>query len=293
MLGSDTRRRPAWRDRWYAMAAVLAIAAFAASEAGASLPVDIAPEQTVVAALRLLTLLFALLGGAAVLRREAARRARWEREAAATRADWEERAHEARTALSTIELALFAAARRDPGGHRWQGLADVVRAEVAHLHRLLDGDDEPEAAVDFPVVAVVEAAAVAARLRGQRVDVTVPPSLAAHGRPGAVAEITANLLENAHRHAHGARVEIGARRRGGEIVLRIADDGPGVDAALREVAFARGVGRRGGGTGLGLYIARRLAAAESGALHLDNQAQGAAFVVTLPAARSKAVAYAA
>jgi signal transduction histidine kinase len=76
-------------------------------------------------------------------------------------------------------------------------------------------------------------------------------------------------------------------------VLAVEDTGPGVPPAERERVFERftrldsGATRRGGGVGLGLYIARQLANAQGGELVLADPAlpgQGARFELRLPLA---------
>ena len=74
-------------------------------------------------------------------------------------------------------------------------------------------------------------------------------------------------------------------------VLAVEDTGPGVPAADRERIFERftqldsGATRRAGGVGLGLYIARQLAAGQDGELVVCDPAlggQGARFELRLP-----------
>ncbi len=295
---SEPRRRSAaWRDQMFLLAAALALGAFVAAEvAGASLHPELEVRPTVVGMLRLLTLLFALLGGAAVLerstRRQAATASRWWREAQswrqrteAARADWEERAHEARSALSTIELAVYAAARRaERPGQSWESLIDVIRSEVASLHRLLDGGAAGARPADFGLELALRPAIEAALLRGQDVHASIDPGVVAHGSPEVVAEIVRNLLDNAHRHAPGSKVTVTTVRRGGAAVVRVADSGPGIDGDVSGRIFERGVKGPSGGTGLGLYIARRLAATQGGTLTIASASRGAAFELTLPAA---------
>ncbi len=294
---SKPRRSAAWRDQWFLLAVALTLGAFVAAEvAGASLHRDLELRPTLVAMLRLLTLLFALLGGAAVLerttRRQTATVSRWRHEAQSwrqrseeARAAWEERAHEARSALSTIELAVYAAARRsDHGGQSWGTLVDVVRAEVASLHRLLDGGAAAGRPADFAVELPLRPAVEAAGLRGQQVRTSIDPAAVAHGSPEVVAEIVRNLLDNAHRHAPGAPVTVSTERRGRDTVVRVSDSGPGIDPSLADAIFDRGVKGSPAGTGLGLYIARRLAATQGGALEAVPAREGAVFELTLPAA---------
>lgn len=94
----------------------------------------------------------------------------------------------------------------------------------------------------------------------------------------ATRESLANLLDNARRHASSAvEVRVGLER--GNLLLRVADDGPGLPSGAEDRAFDRFVTLDGqGGTGLGLAIARDLARRQGGDLTYERKA----FVLTLP-----------
>jgi signal transduction histidine kinase len=112
--------------------------------------------------------------------------------------------------------------------------------------------------------------------------------------PEAVLQVLGNLLDNAAKHAPDkAPIRVEAHRAGALAVLAVTDTGPGVPPADRERIFERftqldsGATRRAGGVGLGLYIARQLAAAQGGELLLADPAppgQGARFELRLPMA---------
>ena len=128
------------------------------------------------------------------------------------------------------------------------------------------------------------------------------------GDSGAVAEILANLLENAFRYspagsAVGLHVGLGS---GGGPILTVWDGGPAIPAEERELIFERG--RRGSsgaqrsGTGLGLALARELARGLGGELALlippclsdpSLPQQGNAFRLSLPPGLPSAAAPAA
>ena len=97
-----------------------------------------------------------------------------------------------------------------------------------------------------------------------------------------------NLLKNAVQHTDQAAptVTVSARTRDDEVVVYVADDGPGVPDDQKEVIFGQGEkGLESGGTGLGLYLVRTLLDAYGGAVWVeDNDPEGAVFVVTLPTA---------
>jgi len=95
---------------------------------------------------------------------------------------------------------------------------------------------------------------------------------------GAVAEIVANLLDNASRHAAG-RIELEVAPINDIVEVRISDDGPGLAPDQVDAAFERFVSLDGkGGSGLGLPIARALARAHGG----DLVYRAGTFVLTLP-----------
>jgi signal transduction histidine kinase len=110
----------------------------------------------------------------------------------------------------------------------------------------------------------------------------------AQADPGSVARIVRILLDNALRVAPaGSTVEVRIGV-GGAAAIEVADAGPGVPAAERELIFERfkrGSGRGGeGGFGLGLAIGSELAERMGGELELrDGDGPGATFRLTLPA----------
>jgi len=79
------------------------------------------------------------------------------------------------------------------------------------------------------------------------------------------------------------RIVTRARIEDGRVVVRVIDDGPGVPADIRGTLFDPLVTRRGGGTGLGLALARRIAEAHGATLALEDAAAGATFVIRFAA----------
>jgi signal transduction histidine kinase len=124
--------------------------------------------------------------------------------------------------------------------------------------------------------------------------------LVAHSSPGlraradrvAATRVLVNLVKNARQAIEEAgdaegEVHISARAEAGQVVIDVADSGPGIPPALRERIFDEyfTTRRASGGTGLGLAGARELARANGGALELPNPQpeRGALFRLTLPA----------
>jgi signal transduction histidine kinase len=94
-----------------------------------------------------------------------------------------------------------------------------------------------------------------------------------------------NLLDNACKWA-ASRVVVTARPRAGRLVIRIADDGPGLPASQREAALSHGVrlDETKPGQGFGLAIVAETAALHGGRLVLVEGRPGLIAELELPAA---------
>ncbi|WP_299529158.1 sensor histidine kinase [uncultured Streptomyces sp.] len=81
------------------------------------------------------------------------------------------------------------------------------------------------------------------------------------------------------------RVTVTVRADGGELLLRVADSGPGVEAGDADAVFRDGWSTRGSGRGLGLALVRQAAVRAGGSVELGRGADGGAeFSVRLPLA---------
>jgi len=110
------------------------------------------------------------------------------------------------------------------------------------------------------------------------------------GFGGELNQVWANLIDNAiDAVSEGGRVEVSANRQGGDVVVRVIDDGPGISADIRDRIFdpfftTKPVGQ---GTGLGLDIVRRLVQRHNGKIELDSKPGRTEFSVTLPVAEAR------
>lgn len=171
-----------------------------------------------------------------------------------------------------------------------------------HLLGLLDDlvDLEYIERDDFKVVAeAVDLADVARRAAGllsvrarERQIVLDLPSLnekaVATAEFRRVLQILVNLIGNAIRHSpDSGSIRITVMADGAMVSVKVADQGCGIPPEEHERAFAkfeRIDPQDTAGSGLGLYIARRLARAMKGDITLDSAAgQGARFTLSLPA----------
>lgn len=160
--------------------------------------------------------------------------------------------------------------------------------------RFESGDRRPERdRVDLVAVArqiAGELSALAAE-RGVHLEVTGINEAAITGDRSDIRRAITNLAANALEHtATGGHVTVAIERSGTTYDVRVSDDGYGVSEAVRAhlfARFARGDDRRGGGSGLGLYIVRRVAEESGGTVdYAANAARGSVFTLRLPAANA-------
>jgi len=122
--------------------------------------------------------------------------------------------------------------------------------------------------------------------RGLAFGVEQPERLMRVGVERDLAErILQPVLENACRYAKST-LSIDMERNGSTVRYAISDDGPGVGEDERERIFepgVRGAAANGEGSGLGLALARRLAASVDGEIEVDPGSPGGRFLVRLPA----------
>jgi len=130
------------------------------------------------------------------------------------------------------------------------------------------------------------------RLHGRRgvvfrLDVPDHAAVAVEGQD--LAEMVANLLDNAGKWAAGQVVVSASTSRDDTVRIVIDDDGPGLPAESWELVFDVGqrLDERAPGSGLGLPIVRDLANLYGGRVWLeDSPSGGLRAVLELPAARA-------
>ncbi len=101
-------------------------------------------------------------------------------------------------------------------------------------------------------------------------------------------QVIYNLLSNAASVSpDGGRIEVVAQREEDKVIVRVNDEGPGVDPSMLNTIFERfESGRSGGrsrGAGLGLSIVKSFVELHGGSVHIENLPnRGASFVCTIP-----------
>ncbi|HEV2568286.1 HAMP domain-containing sensor histidine kinase [Sphingomonas sp.] len=128
---------------------------------------------------------------------------------------------------------------------------------------------------------------VRASARGIRIDgPALGETLPALGDAGRVVQVLVNLIGNAIRHSpDDSAIWIRGEVQGSRTLILIADQGQGIAPADHKRIFDKftRLDQSDGGSGLGLYIARRLARAMGGEILLDSApGEGARFTLVLP-----------
>jgi two-component system, NtrC family, sensor kinase len=205
-------------------------------------------------------------------------------------------AHEIGAPLTAISVAVEYLLKHDCGGCSFAARdLEVILGQtrrIATLSKRLVNLARP-GDPDFRALPLNTVVADAFELvRRQLRSVGIEPVLSLDPRVGMVRgdrdqlqQVVLNLVLNAQRalHARGTgRVELRTERAGGQAVVTVADDGPGI--------AAEDIGRiflpfysRSGGTGLGLPLARQIVHAHGGTIHVESTAgRGATFRVHLP-----------
>ncbi|GGS09268.1 HAMP domain-containing protein [Streptomyces parvus] len=201
--------------------------------------------------------------------------------------------HELRSPIASLRTQLEVAEAHPELLDLPGAVADTVRlqvlaADLLLLARLDAGEKPGSGTVELGALVREE---VSQRTRDRiAVAVEVPEGGAfeVNGSRGQLSRVIGNLLDNAQRHAESSvAVSVVADGRGVRVEVR--DDGAGVPEDERERIFERFVrlddarSRDDGGAGLGLAIARDVAARHGGTLTVHRADEGgAAFRLWLP-----------
>jgi PAS domain S-box-containing protein len=215
--------------------------------------------------------------------------------------------HELRNPLAPIMTAVqLMELRGDVATPREREVIEVIKRNGQHLERLVDDLIDISrvargkltlARKRLELAAVVatalELAAPLLEERRHELRLSVAPEgLAVDADDVRLTQVVSNLLTNAGRYTPpGGLIEVTGAREDDDVVLRVRDNGVGIDAAFLPHVFdmfvqgARDRDRLQGGMGLGLSLVRSLTELHGGKAfaHSDGPNRGSTFTVRLPA----------
>lgn len=179
---------------------------------------------------------------------------------------------------------------------------EMVRASGSHLRGLIDDILElsalesgqlrlSRAVVDVHAVAedVVREATARIERKPITLSVTGTSPTIAHVDERRIWQVLSNLVGNAIKFTERGTVSVDVRMEQGNAVLAVSDTGPGIspteiDAIFHEYRQAGPEHARRKGTGLGLFIAKRLVTMHGGTISVNSRlGRGSTFIVRVPA----------
>lgn len=186
------------------------------------------------------------------------------------------------------EYSNYAADIAAAGQHLLSLIEDLSDLEIVEADDFVTAPDR----IDLGDVARRAVGILGVRARERGTELLAPDAdihVAATGEFRRVLQILLNLVGNAISYSPDRSViRLDVAREGDRAFVVVRDQGPGIPPDKLESVFAKfeRLGRGGdGGSGLGLYISRKLARAMGGELTVENTVgEGAAFTLSIPAA---------
>lgn len=208
-------------------------------------------------------------------------------------------AHELRTPLSYIRgYAQAVTEGLVSSAEERNRYLQIVQEESIRISRLVDDlldlaqMEEGQMVFDrspldlrLPIEQAVATVRPMAEARGVRVEVELPDALPQPLADGSrIQQVVFNLVDNGLRYSpEGGVITVTASTEGDDVVVRVADTGPGIDRDLLPLIFERFQKRHSEGRGLGLAIVRSIVRAHGGEVGVHSRpGQGSTFWFRLP-----------
>jgi signal transduction histidine kinase len=206
-------------------------------------------------------------------------------------------AHELKSPLVGARAALERATEETASGEEGRELLRRTKEELGQLSELIDpllrwstGTEVLERRhTDLVEVTREAVASSSLGVATDRVVIDAPDQLFVRADPKQLRSAIANVVRNALTYSPaGTPVKVSVEFERGSARVIVRDQGPGVPREERVAVFdpfnrGRADGRSPSGSGLGLFIARRVLEAHGGSISLRSSKSGATFVLEVPA----------
>ncbi len=211
-------------------------------------------------------------------------------------------AHELRNPLAPIATGAELLRSAPGAGEQVRRTSEIIARQVRHMTKIVDDLLDVSRVtrglvvierLPVDVAAVVAAAAdqvrPAAQARRHALETRLPPGpLAVTGDAARLVQVVSNLLHNACKYTpDGGHIAMEAEAEGGDVVLRVRDNGSGIAPEFLPDVFglfvqgSRSPDRSQGGLGLGLPLVRQLVELHGGTVVAESPGLGLGTTVTV------------
>ena len=157
-------------------------------------------------------------------------------------------------------------------------LLQSAQQEIMRLSRMVGGmltlasmsENTDKQAVDYTTLLRGSAEMFSLHLqkRGNRLTAEIAGGLYVFGNADLLAQVMANLLQNASAYTRQGEVTLQAEKAGHEVLVTVKDTGDGISAELLPHVFERGIST--GGTGFGLYLCKTVVESHGGRIWIES-----------------------
>lgn len=166
-----------------------------------------------------------------------------------------------------------------------------AQQEIMRMARMVGGmltlasmsENTDKEVVDFTTLlrSSVEMFSLHLQKRGNTLTAEITAGLNVYGNADLLAQVVANLLQNAGTYTENGQITLKTERTGHEILVTVKDTGAGISAELLPHVFERGVST--GGTGFGLYLCKTVVESHGGRMWIDSEpGRGTTMTFALP-----------
>lgn len=117
-----------------------------------------------------------------------------------------------------------------------------------------------------------------------KIEVAIPEPILVEADRTRIYEVISNLVRNAIKFTDEGTIIVTAQKQDDEVVIEVKDFGKGIDADIMPKLFSKFATKSNQGTGLGLFVSKKIVEAHGGRIWAENNrdGKGATFSFTLP-----------